>query len=70
VSLALLGAAGLVALLAWRPDIRADLEAREQEAQRDIFGGSPPTRRTLVTRRAVNPLRPPPPASRAVGGYS
>jgi hypothetical protein len=72
VSLALIGAAGVLALLALRPDVRTALEARELEAQQAIFGGSPPTRRTLVTRRAVNPLRrvPSEVGSHAGSGYS
>lgn len=62
-SIVLLLAAGGLALLALRPDVRADLEAREQELQHRVFGGGVQVR----TRRAVNPLRRP--ASRAGAGF-
>ncbi len=55
VGVGLLVVAGALALLAYRPDIRAELLAREQEAEHAVFGGGSPLR----TRRAVNPLRSP-----------
>lgn len=54
VGIGLLVAAGALALLALRPDIRADLERREQELVRSASSGFP-----LRTRRGVNPLRTP-----------